>query len=132
MEIWKDIEGYEGLYAVSNTGKVYSYKSKKILRSNATELRCGYINVLLTKDGKRKQKYIHRLVAQAFIPNPENKPEVNHIDHNPQNNHVDNLEWVTKNENIVAYLHSEKRKQAMAKLKAIAEQRWSKTKGEEQ
>jgi hypothetical protein len=99
-EIWKDIAGYEGHYMVSNTGKVYSYKRKKVL-SPSTQ---GYHQVCLCKNGKVRSFHIHRLVAEAFIPNPENKPEVNHIDHNTDNNYADNLEWVTKFENYKAYI----------------------------
>lgn len=104
QEIWKDIEGYGGAYAVSNMGRVYSYKSRKYLTQGATGWsNGGYRCVCLFKDGKQKQKYVHRLVAEAFVPNPDNKPEVNHIDQNNQNNHADNLEWVTHTENVAAY-----------------------------
>ena len=99
MEIWKDIVGYEGLYEVSNFGRVKSLKGhEKILKpaNNGN----GYLFVYLWKNGKGKQSYIHRLVATAFISNPLNKPCINHIDCNPQNNNVDNLEWVTQRENI--------------------------------
>lgn len=112
-EIWKDIKGYEGHYKISNTGKVYSCKSDKILRPNEDR----YYQVQLCKDGKTKAKRIHRLVAETFIPNPENKPQVNHIDHDTHNNNVNNLEWVTKDENFIAYFKSEKRKQVYEKYK---------------
>ena len=91
-EIWKDIEGYEGLYKVSNLGKVLNLSNNKIIKLHDNG--CGYLNVSL----KGKTCYIHRLVAQAFIPNPENKPTVNHIDKNKNNNTVDNLEWATYSE----------------------------------
>ena len=101
-EIWKDIEGYEGLYQVSNLGRVkylpkYNTKKEGIM---AYTIRSGYRNLILRKNGKRKSKQIHRLVAQAFISNPENKPFVNHKDFNRQNNIVENLEWVTQKENV--------------------------------
>lgn len=118
-EIWKDIKGYEGLYKVSNTGKVFSCKSNKILSTNGQ----GYLQVQLRKDNASKAKRIHRLVAEAFIPNPENKPQINHIDHNPQNNNVENLEWVTSYENYRAYILHDKSKQAIEKIKAKAQAR---------
>ena len=101
-EVWKDIEGYKGLYQVSNLGRVkylpkYNIKKEGIM---SYTLRSGYRNLILRKNGKRKSKQIHRLVAQAFIPNPKNKPFVNHKDFNRQNNTVDNLEWVTQKENV--------------------------------
>lgn len=96
-EIWKDIKGYEGLYQVSNTGKV-KILSKNIIKKT-TKVPKGYLRVGLTKNGKTKYFYPHRLVAQAFIPNLQNKPCVNHKDRNVKNNNVDNLEWCTYKEN---------------------------------
>ena len=112
-EVWKDVEGYEGLYQISNFGNVKSlarivhsekrsdYKIKeKILKQSDTTT--GYKKVELHKGNeKRKSFKVHRLVAQAFIPNPENKLEVNHIDGNKHNNNVNNLEWVTSSENKI-------------------------------
>lgn len=93
--IWKDVKGYENLYQVSNDGLVRtSHKGLwEILSAGRTKH--GYYNVLLHKDGKRKNERVHRLVASAFIPNPNNYPYINHKDENPSNNHVDNLEWCT-------------------------------------
>ena len=106
-EIWKDIKDYEGRYAVSNLGRIKSYPKKGhghnsiILKSKLTK--DGYYETALLSKGKGKNQYkyirTHRIVAQAFIPNPENKPEINHKDGNKLNNNVDNLEWVTSSEN---------------------------------
>ena len=98
--IWKDVKGYENLYQVSNDGLVRtSHKGLwEILLAGRTKH--GYYNVLLYKDGKRKNERVHRLVASAFIPNPNNYPYINHKDENPSNNHVDNLEWCTAEYNI--------------------------------
>ena len=103
-EIWKPIEGFEGLYEVSNTGKVRGvdrivksrwgtdkvWKGKELAHSIKYD---GYHKVTLMKDGISYYFSIHRLVANAFIPNPNNLPCVNHKDENPANNNVDNLEW---------------------------------------
>lgn len=110
-EIWKDIEGYEGLYQVSNYGKVKilpkfrnngtnGYVSKEKLMKQCKH-NLGYLFVVLSKNGKYKHFYVHRLLTQAFIPNPDNKPHVNHIDGNKQNNSIDNLEWCTAKENVI-------------------------------
>ena len=94
MEIWKDIEGYEGLYQVSNKGRVKSlkYGKERILRPGID--RDGYYKIMLYNDSARKTFRLHRLVAEAFIPNLDNKPEVNHKDENKKNNCVENLEWI--------------------------------------
>ena len=97
MEVWKDIEGYEDLYQVSNLGRVKRLNTGRILKGRKNTN--GYLQVILCKNGKTKHYYIHRLVAQVFIPNQENKPQVNHIDENKENNHAENLEWVTSKEN---------------------------------
>ena len=105
-EIWKDIEGYKGLYQVSNLGRVKSLDKLKKVRNNGLQpikekiLRNrynekGYSIVCLCKNGEHKDCRVHRLVASAFIPNPNNLPQVNHKDENPKNNCVDNLEWCT-------------------------------------
>lgn len=111
-EIWKDIKDFEGLYEISNTGKVRR-KCKKVLRTNPKKIsiktyytykekllslkddKDGYKFVQLTKDKKVKNLRVHRLVAEAFIPNINNYNIVNHIDENKSNNNVDNLEWCT-------------------------------------
>lgn len=108
---WLPIKNYEGLYEVSDTGEVRSvdrvlsvtnqkerlFKGKVIYQT--LNVQVAYKQVSLWKNNKGTSLYVHRLVAEAFIPNPSNKPEVNHIDGNRQNNHVSNLEWVTSKEN---------------------------------
>lgn len=93
-EIWETVKGYEK-YVVSNLGKV---KQNEIEVKTYQDKR-GYVRVSLN-NGKANTCLVHRLVAEAFIPNPENKPEVNHIDGNKQNNCISNLEWVTRGENV--------------------------------
>lgn len=100
MEEWKDIEGYEGLYQVSNLGRVkslprYWVRTERIL----TKKGYPYVRVCLFKGTKRTYLSVHRLVAEAFIPNPDNKPIIDHIDGNPNNNSVSNLRWVDFKEN---------------------------------
>lgn len=108
-EIWKDIDGYEGIYCVSNLGRILSVKfgpknvstsasaSPKIMKQSRSS--SGYFHVQLYLNGESSTKLVHILVAKAFIPNPENKREVNHLDGNKENNSANNLEWVTRSEN---------------------------------
>ena len=97
-EVWKDIQGYEGLYQISSYGRCRRIDRKYILKPHKTNR--GYDIYQLTVKGKIKNYLIHRLVAQTFIPNFKNKPQVNHIDGNKDNNRVDNLEWCTCSENM--------------------------------
>ena len=104
-EIWKDIKGYEGLYQVSNLGNIKTLQKEIKCKKNSylsKEKICkpsldssGYRQIVLTKNKIRKSFKVHRLVAQAFIPNPNNLPQINHKDENKQNNYIENLEWCT-------------------------------------
>ena len=100
MEIWKDIKGYEGLYLISNLGRIKSlkYNEEKLLQPYMTST--GYYKIDLRKNNVRKIKPIHRLVAETFIPKSNGYSEVNHKDGNKKNNNINNLEWVTRAENI--------------------------------
>lgn len=104
MTNWKTIEGFEN-YQISTQGQVRNKKNDKILKVGLSPF---YEQVVLRIDGKSINKRIHRLVAEAFITNPDNKPQVNHIDENKLNNHVDNLEWVTSKENNDHGSHNER------------------------
>ena len=108
---WKAVLGYEGLYVVNSCGVVKSLGrslTRKDGRSYNREERVltqhpdtkGYMKVHLCKDGKTKNAFVHRIVAQAFIPNPDNLPQVNHINEDKSDNRVENLEWVTCRENV--------------------------------
>ena len=98
-EVWKDIEGYEGLYQISNYGRVKSlkYGKERILKTVENN---GYQHVLLFKNGKGKWFYVHRLVAMVFIPNPDNLTEINHISEIKNDNRVVNLEWCDRKYNV--------------------------------
>jgi len=114
MEIWKDIKGFEGFYQISNYGRVRSLTRKSnpyidgrqhtcngiILKGGIIKTGKGYLGHVFYKNGKIKNIYTHRLVAEYFVPNPLDKKTVNHKDANPQNNHYTNLEWCTQKENI--------------------------------
>lgn len=111
-EIWKDIKGYENRYQISNLGNVKSKEryeknningGKRLIKEHILKpnIRNGYYVVQIKKNGKRHTFQVSRLVAEAFIPNPKNKSQVNHIDYNRLNNKVINLEWTTVLENIL-------------------------------
>lgn len=91
MDIFEDIIGYEGLYQINRHGEIKS--KQRILKNN--KQKNGYIRINLSNSGKTKKHYIHRLIGLQFIPNPENKPTIDHIDRNRQNNSLDNLRWAT-------------------------------------
>lgn len=96
MEVWRDIPGYEGMYMVSSYGRVRRIRLSKREGNGIRVTRLttnGYVKVNLSKDGVTYHVTVHRLVAQAFIPNPNNLPQVNHKDEDKTNNHVENLEW---------------------------------------
>ena len=103
-EIWKDIIGYDGIYQISNYGRVRSFsrmKKGELVSPNPEKTRRGYLRVNLHKDNSVKRYSVHRLVAEAFIPNHDkSKNVINHIDFDVSNNHVENLEWVTQRENV--------------------------------
>ena len=106
-EIWKDVVGYEGIYKVSNKGNVFSVERKDSMGRECGGIilkpkyhRDGYLGINLYKNGKMKSKFIHRLVAEAFLPNQNNYLEINHKDENKTNNYVENLEWCTRKYNV--------------------------------
>ena len=108
IEIWKDIPEYEGKYQVSNLGRVKSlqrwsgtkYYNREYILNNYVNKKNGYVYVYLTKNNKGKNIRLHRLVAQAFIPNPNNYLYINHKDCDRTNNNVNNLEWCTASYNV--------------------------------
>ena len=110
-EFWKDVKGFEGLYLISNLGNCKSLTitvidkngHKRHLKGNVLHTNknsSGYYCYMLTKEGKHYNKLVHRLVAQAFIPNPDKLPQINHKDEDKSNNVVTNLEWVTSEANM--------------------------------
>ena len=106
MEIWKNIENFEGFYQVSNFGNIKSCNrivNGQLLKGKTRKprLKNGYYRISLQKNMKRQEFGVHKLVSMMFIDNPENKPIVNHKDGNKLNNHVANLEWVTYSENSI-------------------------------
>ena len=134
-EMWKAVKGYEGLYEVSDNGEIRSLDHEVLNNGTSVLVKGvlkrtrmkdnGYMIVDLWKDGKGKTHHVHRLVAQAFIDNPENKQTVNHIDGNKKNNNVNNLEWLTPSEqNLHFYEHGLKSKANIQKaVKAMQDAR---------
>lgn len=94
----KDIKGYEGIYAITSCGRVWSYRSKKFLKPRPD--RDGYLRVNLKLNGKEKTIHIHRLVAETYLPNPDNLPQINHKDEVKSHNWINNLEWCTASYNV--------------------------------
>lgn len=97
-ETWKDVLGYEGIYEISDLGNVKSLVRHRVIFQEDT--RGGYMRVFLYNKGDKKRFWVHRLVATAFLSNPDMKKEVNHKDSNPRNNHLSNLEWCSRAENM--------------------------------
>ena len=127
QEIWKDVIGYKGYYIVSNLGNIKSLDNFKVGSYNSTYLKKGkllknnlnrqnYKYVVLCKDGIKKHSLIHRIVLESFIENTYNKPFVNHIDSNPSNNRLENLEWCTASENQLHSFKTTNRKSNSAKI----------------
>lgn len=123
MEIWKDIKGFEGVYQVSNTGKVRRliFKNNRVVKDKVREMKPtdngnGYLIVSLQNCNKRKNYYVHRLVAEAFCNKSNNSSVVNHKDYNKYNNTAENLEWCTQKLNVI--YSSERMKHEKAKCKA--------------
>lgn len=117
-EEWKDIKGYEGLYRISNWGRVFSTHTNRVIKNRLTG---RYLQVSLSKNGKITQPLVHRLVAEAFIPNTDNLPQVNHKDEDKTNNRVDNLEWCSCEYNNNYGTHC----QRISKTKSIEVEQWS-------
>ena len=122
LEQWRtavyDGEVYEGLYKVSNLGRIMSLNYLRTGRAELMEHSYdgqGYLQVTLCKNKETKKCYVHRLVAETFITNPENLPEVNHIDENKENNRVDNLEWKSPKDNCNHGTRNERIAKALSK-----------------
>ena len=133
-EIWRDVKGYEGLYLVSNYGKVKSVDRYVIARKGVKKPckgqllavfhnKKGYPTVYLSKEGVTKKRYIHRIVAEAFIPNEDNLPQINHKDEVKTNNNVENLEWCSARYNSLYGTRIERRKKTLEAITKTPEYR---------
>lgn len=122
----KPIKDFEQ-YSITTTGKIISYKYKKPHILKTWYQKSGYENVCLCKNNRTRHFLIHRLVAEAFLENPDNKPEVHHKDGNPKNNNVENLEWCTRKENLKhSYInYSPVRNFVKCKLKSFIDENFS-------
>lgn len=120
IEQWKPVEGYEGIYAVSDLGRVKSLKYGKERIMKPKKQRNGYLVVNLYRNGQRKMLKVHRLVAEAFIPNPEGLPEINHIDEDKTNNCASNIEWASRSYNINYGSRTKKASAAMTNHPALS------------
>lgn len=114
-EAWKPVVGFEGLYEVAPCGAIRNSRTLRWLSPSVKD--DGYTSVKLFKDGRGYQKSVHRVVAEAYLPNPESKPQVNHKDLNKKNNDVSNLEWVTQGENLAHAIRNGTNKTRISKLK---------------
>jgi hypothetical protein len=122
MEGFVDLMGYEGLYMINKEGDVYGYKYKKILKQHINYK--GYLFVHISKENNGKTPLIHRLIAIQFIPNPNNYPQIDHIDRDKKNNNINNLRWVN---NSINQQNTEKRKSNNSGYKNICTEKGGKT-----
>ena len=119
-ELTKDIPGFGGLYRVSENGDVISLKHKKPRILTGSLVRSGYMAVNLWHENKAHLRLRHRLVAEAFLENPEDLPQVNHLDHNKENNHVSNLAWCTARENVLHTIRAGKHSRHLSPADVIS------------
>lgn len=117
QEIWKEVPGYDGRYLVSSHGKVYSkYLNREVSLNDRGN---GYLFVVLSRKGKKKNVFVHKLVAELFVGNPNNLKEVDHIDGNKTNNHYSNLRFVTHRENMCNPVSVKVRNEAIIKKQGV-------------
>lgn len=112
-EVWKDIPGYEGLYQASNFGRIRNNKGEAPYMEKSQK---GYIRASLSVNGIHKHEKVHRLVALTFLPNPDNLPQINHIDEDKTNNTVFNLEWVNNHTNSLLNTNKTRGKRKVCKI----------------